>query len=397
MKRLYIVGVGPGSCEYLTKQAYEVIMQSKEILAFARIKELMIDVNENIKEVQLNELIETIRNSDNNEISILLSGDINFHSATKFIQKNLDQEYEIILIPGLTSYQILCSKVNLPYEKMKLVSLHGQNPHYLGHIMSNKLTFILCDSQNNINKILDDVSEYKHLVVYIGENLGMKDERITIGQVEKINKRKYSSLAVIIIENNKAVNLNETLYDVDFIRTKVPMSKQEIRWLVVPLLDLKPTDIVYDIGSGSGSITIGLARQVYEGHVYAVEKNEDAYQLTNKNIDKFQAYNTTTYCASALDIIDELPLVDKVFIGGSGNDLPSIVEKLISKNKMIVFVITCITLETQLQAISVLKKHNIYFDVINIASARSKKVASYNMMYANNPITIIKGVFSNES
>lgn len=397
MRRLNLVGVGPGSCEYLTKQAYDLIAKSNEVYAFTRIKDLLNELNSKINIVKLSELIDVIKESKNKEITILLSGDINFYSATKYLQRNLDEGFEYNLVPGLTSFQILCSKINIPYEKMKLVSLHGQNSYYLGSIMSNRYTFLLCDKINNVTKILQDLSPHKHIKVYIGEDLGMPSECITIGRIDEIVLKNFSVLSVVIVENTRPIDLHETLYDSDYIRAKVPMTKQETRWLVVPMLDIKATDIVYDVGAGSGSVSVAMARKAHEGHVFALEKKEDAYQLIQENAAKLRAFNISTHLGSALDLIDDLPAPNKVFIGGSGRDLPKIVKKILAKTSEVTFVVTCITLETQSETMHLFKELDIEFDVVNINSARSKKVANYNMMYANNPITIIKGVYSDES
>lgn len=179
-----------------------------------------------------------------------------------------------------------------------------------------------------------------------------------------------------------------------FIRGDVPMSKAEIRAVVISKLKLKNEHIVYDIGAGTGSTSIELAFQARKGKVFAVEKKQEGIKLIKKNRDSFGANNIEVIAGQAPEVLRDLdlPVPDRVFIGGSGGRLPGILS-LINNNLNFKgrIVITAVTTNTLNLAIEQLKKMNYKLDICNISVTRTKKVSDYHMFKALNPVYIISG------
>ena len=178
-----------------------------------------------------------------------------------------------------------------------------------------------------------------------------------------------------------------------FNRTKnVPITKEEIRAIQVSKSRLRPGQIVYDIGCGSGSISIEAAIQVESsGKVLAIDYDKKAVELTKKNIEKFALSNISVIFGNAKEKILDLEEADVIFIGGTGGDTKEIVEisqnKLKSGGRIVIGIILIETLYSVLQVLDQLQFKSI--DITQVTIAKSRKTSTGTMMLARNPVTII--------
>ena len=182
------------------------------------------------------------------------------------------------------------------------------------------------------------------------------------------------------------------LSDEAFIRGKVPMTKQEIRILTLVKAQIGPRDIVYDIGAGTGSLSIEAARLAPEGHVYAVERKEEAIRLIEANGERFGLENLSVIEAEAPAGLENLPLADAVLIGGSGGHLASILDCVAGKMREGGrLVLNCITVQTLATALDYLHAHEaVYrYEAIQVQVSRLRRVGPYDMADAQNPVYII--------
>lgn len=181
--------------------------------------------------------------------------------------------------------------------------------------------------------------------------------------------------------------------DDEFIRGKCPMTKEDIRALSLWKMNLKEDGKVLDVGSGTGTITVQASKLIGNGVVFSVERDVEAYEVTKKNIEKFNCSNVTAHKGEATEIlqkyIDDNLSFNSIFIGGSGGDIEEIIVKckcLLEKKGTVVM--NFITLDNAYKAMELFKKLELKVDVslVNISKNRE---GSY-MMMANNPIYIVQ-------
>jgi len=173
---------------------------------------------------------------------------------------------------------------------------------------------------------------------------------------------------------------------------KVPITKEEVRTIQISKARLKPGQIIYDIGCGSGSISIEAALQIESsGKVLAIDYDENAIELTKKNVEKFQISNIITIFGNAKEKILDLEEADAIFIGGTGGDTKEIVElsqnKLKTGGRIVIGTILIETLSSVLQILEKLQFESV--DITQVTIAKSRKTTTGTMMLARNPVTII--------
>ena len=181
--------------------------------------------------------------------------------------------------------------------------------------------------------------------------------------------------------------------DEEFFRTEdVPITKEEVRAIQISKARLSEGNIVYDIGCGSGSISVEAGIQIGKsGKIYAVDVDPNAIDLTKKNLNKFGIANVELVLSDAKKKIPELPLADAIFVGGTGGDTKDIVTLCNSKLKTGArIVIGVILIETLYSVLDVIYKLGLSdVDIIQVTISKSKKTSTGTMMLARNPVTII--------
>ena len=189
--------------------------------------------------------------------------------------------------------------------------------------------------------------------------------------------------------NAKTPGIPDELFDRD---ENVPITKEEVRVVQISKARLKPGMIVYDIGCGSGSISVEAAHQVEEsGHVHAVDYDAKAVELTKKNLEKFNLANVSVILGNAKEKISELPNADAVFIGGTGTGTNEIMhicqDKLKSGGRIVIGMILIETIFSVLSSIKELDFDSI--DITQVTIAKSRRTTTGTMMLARNPVTIL--------
>ena len=230
------------------------------------------------------------------------------------------------------------------------------------------------------------------VVLYVGENLSYPEEKIFYAKASELISYEGQALSVVCAYNEKARPAFSThgIQDEEFIRGKAPMTKEEVRCVSLSKLRLQEDSICYDVGAGTGSVSVEMALRADQGQVFAVEKKDDAVALLYENKQKFAADNLEIVKGEAPQALASLPVPTHAFIGGSSGNLKEIVALLLKKNQDVRIVINCITLETISEALDVLKEYDFAErEVVQLAASRSREIGRYHLMMGENPIYII--------
>lgn len=391
MKEINIIGMGMSE-KTLTAEALELIIEADILIGAKRLINEFSHMNKLSYNAYLsNDILEIMEKTDAEKIAILVSGDVGFYSAAEKLVDVLN-DYGPNLVSGISSVSYFFAKCSLPWKDANLISCHGIDTNIVSSVRRNRYTFAL--TGKNIPELQKELVKYgfSDLKVWIGENLGSDDESIQESKISDLDGMEFSSLTVLIIENPDFDSRIRTgIPDEEFIRGKVPMTKSEVRAVCLSKLSLSPTDIAYDIGCGTGSVTIEMAFSAYEGKVYAFDKNEDAIALLEQNCQKFHLNNVDGICGLAPECLKDLPVPDVAFIGGSSGNMDEIVSYLHGINDKMRFVITAVTLENAMAGLDSLKNVGISGDIVQVAVSKGKQIGDLHMLMAQNPIFIISG------
>lgn len=334
---------------------------------------------------------------------VLFSGDTGFYSgATKLAEALKQTGYiDVKILPGISSINAVAAKANVTWQDGQFLSSHGISedkwrPELIDAVQHKEYTFVITSGSKDVRDIGDILLALERankgkFRVFIGTNL-YSNEKIGWYSTEKCSTYNQDGLSTIIIHNRECTPkvLAPALSDDDYIRDKVPMSKEEIRQLSICRLHLHKDAVVYDIGSGSGSVAVEMARLAPGIKVFAIELKDEACQLIKKNADKYLLENIKIISQAAPDALDNLPAPTHVFIGGSGGRLEDIINKLKSYNSHIRIVINAVTIETVAEINNVLKKFEIVnADVIQVSVSKAKKAGDYSIMQGQNPVYIV--------
>ncbi|MEG0671353.1 precorrin-6y C5,15-methyltransferase (decarboxylating) subunit CbiE [Clostridium sp.] len=200
---IYIVGIGPGSRDYILPKAIKVLERSDVIIGFSRALESVDFVAKNKIAVKgLVEILKVVEENKDKNISIIASGDPCFYGVTDYIKRSL-KGYEIEIIPGISSFQYLMSKIGKSWHGKFLGSVHGREEDFLNIVRSNNTCVFLTDGKNSpkmlAKKLFDEDIECR---IWVGENLSYDDEKITTGNPKEIMSQDFSSLSVFVVEEN---------------------------------------------------------------------------------------------------------------------------------------------------------------------------------------------------
>jgi precorrin-6Y C5,15-methyltransferase (decarboxylating) len=393
-KKLYIIGAGTGSGNFMTKRALQLVGSCELLYSTAhRLLPQLSEIRDDINECTMSEIPGIIEAAEGKTIGLLVSGDTGFFSVAGSLQQKLEPIADIDIICGISSLQYFCSKTGISYEDLKIVSLHGREKDISGAVSYNPRVFVLTGGENKAHTVCKNLMErgLTNVTATVGENLSMPNERFVCGTVEKLSHMFFDDLAVMLLENSNYVNCHLPLYDEDFVRGNVPMTKEEVRAVTLVKLAVQPGDTVYDIGAGTGAVTVEMARKAFDGRVFAIEKNAEAIELIKQNRAKLGAYNIAVVESIAPAALKSLPSPDRAFIGGSSGNINEIVELLLSKNPDIRMTANVVTIESLTKAVNVFEKNGLETDVVCLNVSVAKKIGSYHMMNANNPVYIITG------
>ena len=394
-RRAFLIGIGMGVPENMTREAFETFRKADCILGSGRMLDSFRDWGKPLFDAyDPAKMLGFIKEHPQYGcIAVALSGDVGFYSGAKRLTAAFEAEgIETELIPGISSVAYFCSRLKMAWEDVKLMSVHGREQNLIAAVRMHFRTFTLLGGPKPVETLCEKLLEYglSDVKLYIGERLHYPDERITEGTPGELKGQAFDGLCVALIENpGYRKEIRGCIPDEEFLRGSAPMTKSEVRGLSVEKLRLQEDSVAWDVGAGTGSVTVEMALRAFEGQVWAVEKKPEAAALIEENCRKFGTPNVHVVEGTAPEALEDLPAPTHVFIGGSSGNLKEILALVLGKNPKVRVVLNAITLETVGEANACLKElpfENV--EITQIQVSKSKKVGPYQMMMGQNPVYI---------
>jgi precorrin-6Y C5,15-methyltransferase (decarboxylating) len=385
IKDVYIVGIGMGNPLELPPKSLEAINSSEVLIGAKRMVETF--NRPSYTTYHPDEIAQYINTCEYSKLTVLMSGDTGFFSGTKKLLPLL-RHHNVKVYSGTSSVSYLSAKVGIPWDSSEVLSVHGRSSNYISAVDRHPVVYLL--TGGNVSAVCESLVYYhlEDVTITLGENLSLEDENITTGKPSDYIGKEYSSLSVMCIENPHAIDtIRVGIPDSEYVRGRVPMTKAEVRAVSVSKCMVDSTSTCWDIGAGTGSVSVELALLSPKGTVYAVEKNPEGVALIRENARKFRVSNVVPLEGNAETVVQSLPSPDVVFIGGSSGSLKSILEVALTKNPQVRVVANCITLET----LTTLLEYSTYpnFEVTQVAITRTNALGKYHMLKAENPVYVV--------
>ena len=391
-KKVIMAGIGMGSEDTRTLGVLRAVAEAECVIGARRMVQSVDTTGKRVCEAVLaRDIAAIVREGSERVYTVLLSGDTGFYSGAKSLLRELGDETDNEVLPGIGSLTYFCARLKRPWENVRAISLHGRRCDFVREVRYNAAVFSLLGGEVGAKEALRMLADagLGGVTVHIGENLGYPEERIVSGTAEELLDREFAPLCVLLAENARADDEPVTygLPDEAFDRDKVPMTKEEVRGVCVSKLALGRGSVVYDVGSGSGSVSVECALVASRGKVYAIEQKESAIELTGRNAEKFGLINLEVVPGTAPEALVPLPAPTHAFIGGSSGNMREIVDLLLEKNPKVRIVATAVTLETLSELTELLKEFEIA-ECVELQVNRPRTVGRYHLFNAQNPVYI---------
>ncbi|WP_337810740.1 precorrin-6y C5,15-methyltransferase (decarboxylating) subunit CbiE, partial [Enterocloster sp.] len=400
-RKVFLVGMGPGDPGLFTEAARRAFEESQVLAGAGRMADGLRGFQKPVlREYQPERILGFLKDHPEYETAaVALSGDTGFFSGARGLLEvlNRDGGFEVEVIPGISSAGYFFSRIGAGWEDVCFLSLHGRDADLEGAVGGHKRVFILCGGSNALKEICERLlhAGLSQVRLTVGENLSLANERISEGTPETMREREVSGLTVVLAENPAAGRtlprpLTHGLPDEAFLRGKTPMTKLEVRSVSLSKLALTENAVVYDVGAGTGSVSVECARLSSGIRVFSIERDPEALELLEKNRQQFSLSNMEIVAGTAPEALEGLPAPTHVFIGGSGGSMGRIVDTVLRKNGTARFVANLITPES-LAAVMDLPGVLPVTDpeIVMVTAARSKKAGNSHLMLGANPVWIV--------
>ena len=360
--KVHVLGMGMGNPGTLTQEALQALRESDLIVGSQRLLDALdaYDVPK-VARTRAQDIARELRESPAHTASVVMSGDVGFYSGATRLYEHLDG-MEVHVIPGISTLQYLCAKLRESWQDAHVVSVHL------------------------VARGIGDV------LVSVGERLSYEDERVTTGTAAQLAQSEFAALNALLIVNPHPLAAATTpgIPDGAFVRGKVPMTKEEVRALALCKLRVKPHHTVWDVGAGTGSVSVEAARMATHGQVLAIERNPAAIELLHANKRSFGLTNLRVVEGEAPKALQGLPVPDRVFVGGSGSNLEAILRVALDANPGMRLCIVAVTLETLTQALLCIRELGLCeSDVVQLSVTKARVAGSHHLMAAQNPVYVI--------
>lgn len=394
MRDITLIGMG-ASAATLTAEGWDALRRADRVAGARRLLDaLPAEVTaERIPAVKPEEILSALEGASS--AAVLYSGDTGFYSGAPALLERLQgRQVQVELLPGLSSVQLLAARLGRPWQDWKLVSAHGRPCDPVAAVCGGKPAFFLTGvGESGPAALCRQLAEagLDDLQVAVGEDLGLASQRIFAGSAAQAAGEQFGPLAVLLAEPAFRLPLRTPGWpDETFVRAEgVPMTKQAVRAQVLAQLALRPGETVWDVGAGTGSVSLEMAYANGGAPVWAVECLPAACAVLKENRRRLGGWNVRVAEGTAPEALAGLPAPDAVFVGGTRGRLGPILDAVWAANPEARVCLTAIALETLAAALEAFAARGRQAEVVQIAAAHAGGPGRLHLLRAENPVFIL--------
>ncbi|WP_448380480.1 precorrin-6y C5,15-methyltransferase (decarboxylating) subunit CbiE [Gloeomargarita sp.] len=338
------------------------------------------------------------------QVVVLASGDPLFFGIGRLLLSHFPPE-SLRFYPHVSAVQLAFSRLKIPWQDAQIVSIHGRSWENLIPPLKQGVAkiAILTDPTHNVRTIAQVLQQLRLPIAYqiwVCEQLGSPDEQIELLTLEQALKDQRNTLNVVVLLRESSRLCNPMKLPIFGISDEVfygfpdqpgLMTKKEMRSLILGELQLQDGQTIWDVGAGTGTVAIEIARVLPQSTIYAIEKNAMGVQLIHQNCQQLGVRNVTVIAGNAPEIFTHLPNPDRVFIGGSGGNLRAILEAL--DTRLLpggIVVLALATQEHQALVLSWAKQQGWPYHALDVRLSRSLAVGDLTRWQPLNPLTLVQ-------
>ena len=338
VKQVYIIGVGVGNPKNMTIEACEAIDKCEVILGSEElIKGIGIDNKELHYAYSASEIENFVSSHYYNRLAVVTQGDVCLLNGIAEFIKNL-KGYEVRIVQGVSSISYLAARLGIDWTNC--VAVDSRTDNVLKAVAENKGVFVFTDGDTNDVLNLLKNNGFENVAACVAERLSFDDEKITTGYVYEVANGEYDSLTVMYFENVSYGKASSLVSDDNLIKGSLPMLNKNLRAVLMRDLDLRANEVIYDIGSGCGAMTVEMALLSDKSRIYAIDNDELALDLVERNCNMYTINNVRAITGDAKSVIKDLPKADAVLVEHYYGDTVELIKQIAFENKVRIVVVT---------------------------------------------------------
>jgi precorrin-6Y C5,15-methyltransferase (decarboxylating) len=323
-------------------------------------------------------------------VAVLASGDPLFYGIGRSLSARFSRD-RLHFIPGPTSVQALCAALGRSWDDVQVFSLHGRAPSlaWMWFLRQGHTLAFLTDKEHPPRWIAARLHQagFEDDGFCVGEDLGLPSERISVWTPEEASGKDFSSLNVVLVTPRSQGKVRPGVDDASFLHREGLITKKEVRSVALCLLRLAPGHVFWDLGAGSGAVSVEAALLCPLKSVWAVEKVRERAADIRANARRFRCGEIQVVVDDALQAVSSMPAPDRVFVGGSGGTLSPLLHAIWARlpafGRVVVSAVTVHTL-AELEAFAALEK--VRLEAVQVQVSRGVPIGSSLRFEALNPI-----------
>ena len=402
MNPVNIIGIGMGPQD-LTDRHLTLIEQADVLVGGKRILDFFKDSKAQKKSIgkDIDAIIKFVRSKmKTHQVVVLTSGDPLFYGIGATLAKTLGPD-KVVIHPNVSTVAAAFARIKEPWSDVHIVSLHGKkNKQKLLNVLEKGDSIaVLTDPRQNPTWVAQLLLEknYADFIICVLENLGAASERFKWYSLRQAAVMEYKSPNLVVLKrgtNKSEIKKKAHLGMPDgwFAHQAGLITKSEVRAVSLSKLQLLPNHTMWDLGAGSGAVSIEASAILNNGRIFAIEKNPRRIELIKENIQRFRVKNLKVKKANLPQGLDNLPAPDRVFIGGGGKELGRIIKAVaaVLKEKGIIVINTVLIPSLDI-ASKTLGQLGFESEIIQVQINRGSEMPRGQRFEAQNPVWIIKG------